>query len=280
MKKLIGILAACLFALPLVSAAQATNVAYSGVSLFTAASSTVTSTVGPVKLPTFSGAGVLTVTESGVTGSPSGCNIKLYYQGNNSPTATSVVATVNFTPGNNVQTFTIVPSVLNGDAYVAIYACSTTYPTAGLLTASFSPSAGNVSAAISGTASVNQVNVANNNDPCAAPSALKSNIAINISTATTTQLVAAVASKVVYVCGWSGSAAGTTPAITFEYGTGASCGTGTTALTGAMLVPSGNFVSVGGGGSTTFPNAAGTALCLVSGGTGPSIQGQLTYVQQ
>jgi hypothetical protein len=115
-------------------------------------------------------------------------------------------------------------------------------------------------------------------DPCQSPAVVKSSVAVNIASATTTQLVALSGTTKVYVCGFSASMMGTTPAITFEYGTGTTCGTGTTALTGAFAPTAGSVLNIGQGG-TAFAGIAGNALCALSGGT-PSIQGVLTYVQQ
>jgi len=58
-----------------------------------------------------------------------------------------------------------------------------------------------------------------------------SSVAINVSTATTTQLVAISGSAKIYVTSFDVIAGGTGN-ITFVYGTGSNCGTGTTSLTG------------------------------------------------
>lgn len=125
----------CLMALPLAIQAQYTPTAQAGVSFWTQTSATATATSNPIRLPAFSGNGTLTISETGITGSPSGCTVTLAYQGNNATAASSTVATVSFTPANGVQTFAISPNVFSGDQYVATYACSSTYPTAGILTA-------------------------------------------------------------------------------------------------------------------------------------------------
>jgi hypothetical protein len=272
MKKFLGFitLTAALL-LPLSLTAQ-TYVAQSGVSFFTATLATATHTSSAVRLPTFSGAGTLTITESGVTGSPSGCTIALAYEGNNATVATSAVSTTSFTPGNSVQQFTVSPSPATGDNYVATYACSSAYPTAGLLTASFSPAI--TSTVASGAVSI----VAAGSDPCANLSVPKSSVAINISTATTTQLVAVSASKAIYACSFAASVAGTAPTVLFEYGTSTAC-TGTNALSGTLAITTGSYVTLGWGG-TIFTAPATNGLCLVSGGTLPSVQGVLTYVVQ
>jgi hypothetical protein len=265
-KKLLAALALTLCAA--FSAAQSSptinvNSAYFGVSLLTLQSATATQTSAAMRLPTFTGYGTLTVTEAGITGSPSGCTLALAYQGNNSPTATAAVSTTAFTPSTGVQTFAISPSVPSGDNYVLTYACSSTYPTAGTITASFSPGGGSSSS-----------------DPCQSTGSAKSSVAIAISSATTTQLVALSAGKSVYVCGLNLSVAGTAPAITVEYGTGSACATGTTTLTGAIAPTSGSFLALTALGPITVAPAS-NALCLLTAGTGsPSFQGVLTYVQQ
>ena len=142
MKKFLFTLAA-LFALPALTVAQSNYVAYSGVTLAVAQPAAATFTGAPVRLPTFNAAGVLTVVETGVTGSPSGCTIKLYYQ-TNAGGNTSVISTTSYTPSTGTQTFTIAPSIASGDNVYAVYGCTSAYPTAGLISATLSPSAGTV----------------------------------------------------------------------------------------------------------------------------------------
>lgn len=98
---------------------------------------------------------------------------------------------------------------------------------------------------------------------------------INIGSATTTQLIAAPASgKALWICGIMFTAAsGTAATYQLEYGTGASCGSGTTVLTGAMA---GNGGAIAYG--ATIPLPLINAFCMVTGGTGPSAQGIVTYV--
>jgi len=122
-------------------------------------------------------------------------------------------------------------------------------------------------------------NVAGSSDPCQSSSVTKSSVAINISSATTTQLVALSAGKVVYACGFTASGTGTTDTIQFEYGTGTTCGTGTTALTGPIALAAAPNSSYGPG-STVFATASANALCAVTGGTVTNVAGVLTYVQQ
>lgn len=261
MKKFIGILAAALLAmLPL--AAQTPSVSYNaqaGVSFFTAAPATATAVSGPQRLPNFSGLGTLTITGVGITGSPSGCTVALAYQGNNAASAGSATATVAFTPAVSVQQFTVSPGVTTGDQLVATFACSSTYPTAGTITASFSPY------------------VPISADPCL--TAPKSSAVVAQASAGTTQLVTLSATKAIYVCGFTASMIGTTPTLTLEYGGSTTC-TSPTALTGTISVTTGTNFNLGWGGElVSVP--AGSGLCVVgTGNSGSGIQGVLTYVQQ
>ena len=261
MKKFLGILFA-LATLPTVMVAQ-TYTAQSGVSLFTTQLATATATSSVVRLPTFSGAGNISITGSGITGSPSGCTIALAYEQNNATTATSAVATISFTPGNSVQQLAVTPTVPSGDNYVATYACSSTYPTAGYISVSFSPVQADV-----------LTNVAGVGDPCKNPAAGTTSVAVSGVT-TLAQQVALSAGKQIYVCQFTASV-GTTGTVQLEYGTGTNCGTGTTALTGAVNVAANTPVSIGWGGAVVTTPAS-NALCLVAS---QAAAGVISYVQQ
>lgn len=120
-------------------------------------------------------------------------------------------------------------------------------------------------------------------DPCA--QFPKQTAAINIATATTTQLVALNANAAIQVCSMVLNQVNGTGSLALEYGTGTACATGTTALTGTLFAAttaSGttNLVRVSGkekGAMAVAPT--GTALCALTTGT---IQqsGWITYVQQ
>jgi len=118
-------------------------------------------------------------------------------------------------------------------------------------------------------------------DPCATSGIAKSSVVIALSSATTTQLVAISGTTKIYVCGYNFTMVGAAETIAFEYGTGSSCGTGTTALTGAMAdgTASDIAVSYGGTAGTIMSTPAGQALCAVTTGT-VGIQGIVTFVQQ
>ncbi len=120
-----------------------------------------------------------------------------------------------------------------------------------------------------------------NGDPCTLSTVAKSSVAVNVGSATTVKLVDVSASKVIYVCGFAASIAGTTPSVTFKYGTNVStdCDTGATAMTGTILPLTGSFIRLGDG-ATVMQTAAAKQLCVTTGGTSPSLQGVLTYVQQ
>ena len=123
-------------------------------------------------------------------------------------------------------------------------------------------------------------------DPCQSATAVKSTVAIAVAAATTTQLVAPLTGHSVIVCGYNFTLSGTTsPTAQFTTGTGATCGTGTITQSGAMLgnnttTNSSASIDSGGGGYTVFKGATGQGLCLVTGGTAPSAQGLLTFIQQ
>lgn len=295
MKKFLGVvLAACLMALPFQATAQygqSVLTTQAGITFFVGQAATATATSGAVRLPTYSGNGVLNVVETGVTGSPSGCSIKLEYQSNAGGANTAAVVTQAFTPATGIQQFSITPSVANGDNYVAVYGCSSTYPTAGLLSLTFSPgpapSSGTTAVSISsGTLtgitnaiSVNNVNTPGTTDPCQNPSVLKSSAAISISGGSgTTQIIALSAGKAIYVCALNDGSAGTTPSLELLPGTGTNCGTPGTAITGAIPFTSGSSIHLDAGGGTVAVSPASDELCAVTIGTGHF--GVITYVQQ
>lgn len=118
-------------------------------------------------------------------------------------------------------------------------------------------------------------------DPCQNPSIAKATAKVAISTATTTELVAAVAGKAVYLCAFESTVAGTSPTILFLTGTKVStaCDTSPVNLSGVFAITSGSIFPIHPT-MTATQSAASGELCLTSGGTTPSIQGFFTYVQQ
>ncbi len=86
---------------------------------------------------------------------------------------------------------------------------------------------------------------------------------INVSTATTTQLVPLSSGKKIYVTSYD-VVAGGTGNLTFEYGAGSNCGTGTTALTGAYNLTAQSGIAKGNGLGPVLVVPAGNALCVLT----------------
>jgi hypothetical protein len=114
-------------------------------------------------------------------------------------------------------------------------------------------------------------------DPCNT-GAIQS-AAINAGAAATSSIIAPAANASIYVCGYSLSqgAAGT---FQWEFGTGATCGTGTTVLTGAFPTLSSTPFNYGGGTKSVFSTPEAQRLCIVTTGGGATAQGVVTFVQE
>ena len=114
-------------------------------------------------------------------------------------------------------------------------------------------------------------------DPCLSPAVPKSSVVLNVTTSA--QVLAVSGTTSIYVCGFNATLAGTTPTFQFEYGTGAVCATGLTVLSG-VYAPSGSAFVAYSPSYTAFKVPSANALCVATGGTTPSLQGTLTYIQQ
>jgi hypothetical protein len=99
-------------------------------------------------------------------------------------------------------------------------------------------------------------------------------VPVAVSAAGTVQLVAAVTGKAIYVTDWD-VVAGGTGTFSLEYGTGANCAAGTTALTGTY--PATAQFGRAGIGHLFIP--AGNALCIVTAGAAAA-RGFVAYAQQ
>ena len=135
------------------------------------------------------------------------------------------------------------------------------------------------------TATVTPVNTPGTTDPCANSSVPKLSAFVNITTATTTAIVAVSGNTAVYVCGFMSDIASTTTASTLilEQGTGAACAGSPVSLTHTMTngTLADTFKSYGGGGQTIFKTAAANGLCAVTTvGSTPTTGVTVTYVQQ
>ena len=119
-------------------------------------------------------------------------------------------------------------------------------------------------------------------DYCQNPSIAKTSIAVNIGSATTTELVAAAAGKKVYVCKFSTSVVGTAPTLLFKTGTKVTnpCDTGTASLSGTYAITTGTMFELSANAGVPLVSTAAGEMCVTSGGTGPSIQGVMVYVQR
>jgi hypothetical protein len=105
-------------------------------------------------------------------------------------------------------------------------------------------------------------------------------VAINITTATTTQLVVPSGSTQIYVTAWdvlANSASG----FALEYGTKTRnpCDTGTKALTGAYSFAAQSGISRSGGPQPLYVIPQGNALCAVTSGASVSLGGSLSHTQ-
>lgn len=101
--------------------------------------------------------------------------------------------------------------------------------------------------------------------------------AINVATATTTQIVALSGGKAIYVTAWDVIAGGTGN-ITLEYGTGVACATGTTVLTGAYPLTAQAGLSKGNGLGVLYKIPASNALCVLTSAA-VQMSGSVSYTQ-
>lgn len=100
---------------------------------------------------------------------------------------------------------------------------------------------------------------------------------ISVSTATTTQLLALSSGKAIYVTAVD-VVAGGTGNITFEYGTGSTCGTGTTTLTGAYNLTAQSGLAKGNGAGAVWVIPAGNAFCVLTSAA-VQMSGSFSYSQ-
>jgi hypothetical protein len=125
----------------------------------------------------------------------------------------------------------------------------------------------------------------NSTDPCQSSSIVKQHVFKNITTATTTAIVAPSGTLNVYICGIDFQLNSTTAStVLFEFGTGTACATSPTAVSatysnGALVSET---VHMGFGGHSYFaPLGAGQGFCAVSTvGAGPTIAVDVTFIQQ
>lgn len=106
---------------------------------------------------------------------------------------------------------------------------------------------------------------------------LSSSAKIDVSTATTTQLVALSSGAKIWVTSFNVIAGGTGN-IKFVYGTGSNCGTGTTDLTGNYNLTAQAGIAHGDGMGPVLVVPAGNALCVTTSAA-VQMSGSVAYVQ-
>jgi|SRR5882672_6486505 len=102
-------------------------------------------------------------------------------------------------------------------------------------------------------------------------------VPINIAASTTTELVALVANKTIFVTSWDVISGGIGN-FTLVYGTGTNCGTGTTSLTGAYPLIAQAGISKGDGLGPVLIVPRGNALCATTS-TSVQMSGAVSYAQ-
>lgn len=123
-------------------------------------------------------------------------------------------------------------------------------------------------------------------DPCLSSAIVKQSAPVPLTNAAVTvQVIALTAGQTIYPCAIDLTATwgATNFTYSWEYGTGALCGTGTTLLSGGHSLVNANIVQESLFGPTVFNIPPGNAFCVVmsaaTGGTG-GIAGSVTYVKQ
>ncbi len=106
---------------------------------------------------------------------------------------------------------------------------------------------------------------------------------LQMTTATTTQIVALVAGAEVRICSYAiqGSTTSTATTLKLVYGTGTACASGTTSLTPAWNMPASSTAlpfTQGHGVGELFQTPAGDALCATNSAAG-TVNISVTYAQ-
>jgi hypothetical protein len=102
-------------------------------------------------------------------------------------------------------------------------------------------------------------------------------VAVELTSATTTQMVALASSQKIYVGSFSLISSGAAN-VKWVYGTGSNCGTGTTDLTKSWPLAANVGLAMGGGIGAVLIVPASQALCLVSDAA-VNVRGHATYTQ-
>lgn len=187
------------------------------------------------------------------------------------PAGSNVIGAVTQSGTWNIGSITTLPALVAGSAIVGKVGIDQTTPgtTNGVQSASESATGSAVPAKASLTG-------ANSSGNLTGIVQADGSAAINVATATTTQLIALSAGKAIYVTGFD-MIAGGTGNVTFEYGTGTNCGTGTTVLTGAYPLTAQAGLARGGSG-VVWKIPASNALCVLTSAA-VQISGSVSYTQ-
>ena len=102
-------------------------------------------------------------------------------------------------------------------------------------------------------------------------------VKIDMSTATTTQVIAAVGGQNIYITSWDVIAGGTGN-FKLVYGTGTNCATGTTDLTGAYNLTAQAGIAKGNGLGPVLTAPVGVAVCVVNSAP-VQMSGSIAYTQ-
>lgn len=116
-----------------------------------------------------------------------------------------------------------------------------------------------------------------NGNNCIPEFGASASVKISVAAATTTELIALVTNKSLYITSFDFMAAGTNN-VKLVYGTGTACATGTTDLTGAypLIAQAGISKGIGLGAILFVP--VSNALCVTTSGAG-QLSGSVSYVQ-
>ena len=110
------------------------------------------------------------------------------------------------------------------------------------------------------------------------PVACNSSQQIAVTTQGTVQVIAAVAGKSIYVCGFVLNSGGSTT-VQLVQGQGSACATGKTNLTPAFKMANGSTVTMGGSVGQVLRSSVGGALCMTTT-SNPDVGVLIVYVQR
>ncbi len=102
---------------------------------------------------------------------------------------------------------------------------------------------------------------------------------VNMTTATTTQIVALVSGQTIQVCSFDISGGGTAQTVIFKSGTGTACGTGTASVSGTYGLGINGSIARGNGEGVLFNAGSGNALCATTSAASTTTAINVTFAQ-